>query len=337
MEVIMALSNSQYDAIMRAYGQQQFKNRHEQEERIATVYQKIPVVRELDQSISTRAVACARRLLEGDKGALKELRSEIADLREQKSVLLKSAGFSPDYMEMQYRCKDCKDTGYANGVKCHCFRQAEMKYLYAQSNIEQIVTIENFNTFSTAYFDDTKVIPHLNRTVRQYMAQVVETCKNFVHTFSREPGNLLFTGPTGVGKTFLTNCIAKELMDGYYSVIYLSANDLFEVFSKNRFDYNDEDDMRGMYQYILDCDLLIIDDLGTELNNSFTSSELFYCINERLNSSKSTIISTNHPINELRDRYTERVTSRLISRYTVIPLYGDDIRIKKKAGAINQR
>jgi len=333
----MALSNSQYDAIMRAYGQQQLKNRHEQEKRIAQVYNKIPVIKELDDSISTKAVSCARRLLDGDKQALKELREEIADLREQKAVLLKSAGYTVDFMEMQYLCADCKDTGYSEGIKCHCFRQSEMKYLYAQSNIEQIIAVENFNTFSYEYFDDTKVMPVLNRTVKQYMMQVTETCRSFVKNLPKEHGNLLFTGPTGVGKTFLTNCIAKELIDKFYSVIYLSANDLFEVFSKNRFDYQDEDDMKGMYQYILDCDLLIIDDLGTELNNSFTSSELFYCINERLNSSKSTIISTNHSINELRDRYTERVTSRLISRYTVIPLYGDDIRIKKKAGAINGR
>lgn len=163
------------------------------------------------------------------------------------------------------------------------------------------------------------------------MKQVVETCHRFVDDFSTEHGNLLFTGPTGVGKTFLTNCIARELIDRYYSVIYLSANDLFEVFSKNRFEYQAEEEIKGMYQYILDCDLLIIDDLGTELNNSFTSSQLFYCINERLNASKSTIISTNHPLNELRDRYTERVTSRLISKYTIIPLYGDDIRLRKKA------
>lgn len=328
----MALSNSQYDAIMRSYGQQQFKNRHEQEARIAEVYKKIPVIRELDHSISTMAVTSARRLLDGDKGALKELRSEIADLKEQKRVLLRSAGFPADYMDMQYRCADCQDTGYSEGKKCHCFRQSEMKYLYAQSNIEQVVAVENFNTFSFEYFDDSRVIPVLNRTVKQYMGQVLETSKSFVRDFHEAHGNLLFTGPTGVGKTFLTNCIAKELIDRYYSVIYLSANDLFEVFSKNRFDYQDEDDMKGMYQYILDCDLLIVDDLGTELNNSFTSSELFYCINERLNSQKSTIISTNHPINELRDRYTERVTSRLISRYTIVPLYGDDIRIRKKAG-----
>lgn len=326
----MALSNSQYDAIMRSYGQQQFKNRHEQEARIDEIYKRLPVIKELDDSISTRAVSCARRLLDGDQEALKELRGEIADLKEQKGVLLRSLGYPVDYMEMRYRCNDCRDTGYQEGRKCHCFRHAEMKYLYAQSNIEGIVAVENFSTFSYEYFDDVKTIPMLNRTVRQYMGQVVETAKKFVLNFE-DHGNLLFTGPTGVGKTFLTNCIAKELIDQYYSVIYLSANDLFGVFSKNRFNYQAEEDMKGMYQYILDCDLLIIDDLGTELNNSFTSSELFYCINERLNASKSTIISTNHPINELRDRYSERVTSRLISRYTVIPLYGDDIRIRKKA------
>lgn len=327
----MALSNSQYDAIMRAYGQQQLKNRHEQEERIEEIYKKIPVIKELDASVSTKAVACARRLLEGDQEALKELREEIADLKEQKGVLLRASGYPENYMEMQYCCRDCKDTGYTEEGKCHCFRQSEMKYLYAQSNIEEIVAAENFHTFSYEYFDDSRVIPVLNRTVRQYMSQVVKTCMDFVERFSSEHGNLLFTGPTGVGKTFLTNCIAKELIDRYFSVIYLSANDLFQVFSKNRFENQSEEDMKGMYQYILDCDLLIIDDLGTELNNSFTSSELFYCINERLCSLKSTIISTNHPINELRDRYTERVTSRLISRYTVIPLYGDDIRIRKKA------
>ena len=326
----MSLSNSQYDAIMRTYQQQQLQNRHEQENRIAEVYKKIPAIKELDDSISSCAVKSARRLLDGDQGALKELRAEIADLREQKSVLLRAYGFSPDYMEMHYKCPDCQDTGYSEGRKCHCFRQAEMKYLYAQSNIEEIVTLENFSTFSFEYFDDSSVLPVLGRTVRQYMKQVVETCHRFVDDFSTEHGNLLFTGPTGVGKTFLTNCIARELIDRYYSVIYLSANDLFEVFSKNRFEYQAEEEIKGMYQYILDCDLLIIDDLGTELNNSFTSSQLFYCINERMNMKRSTIISTNLSPARLRDSYTDRVTSRIMSGYRMIPLYGGDIRLLKK-------
>ena len=288
------------------------------------------MIKELDHSISSRAVACARKMLGGEEQALKELQQELGDLREQKSILLKAAGYPVDYMEMRYACPDCSDTGYKDGKKCRCFRRSEMKYLYAQSNIEAIVKAQNFSTFSFDYFDDTKVISGLNRTIKQYMGQVLEACRDFAGHFSEKGGNLLFTGPTGVGKTFLTNCIAKELIDCYCSVIYLSANDLFEVFSKNRFEYQSEDEVRGMYQYVLDCDLLIIDDLGTELNNSFISSELFYCMNERLNRSKSTIISTNHPLNELNDRYGDRVTSRLYSHYTVIPLYGADIRIRKR-------
>lgn len=138
----------------------------------------------------------------------------------------------------------------------------------------------------------------------------------------------MFTGSTGVGKTFLTNCIAKELIDTYHSVIYLSAHDLFEVFSKYRFTYQAEEEMKDMHQFIFDCDLLIIDDLGTELNNSFTSSQLFFCVNQRLLSRKSTIISTNLSLHRLKDEYTDRVASRIASSYTVIPLYGEDIRLK---------
>lgn len=117
-------------------------------------------------------------------------------------------------------------------------------------------------------------------------------------------------------------------MDTYHSVIYFSASDLFEVFSRNKFDYDQAEEMKDTYRYILDCDLLIIDDLGTELNNSFTSSQLFYCINERMNMNRSTIISTNLSLTQLRDSYTDRVTSRIM-RYRIIPLYGRDIRLLK--------
>lgn len=326
----MALSNSQYNAIMRTYQQQQLQNKYEQDQRKAEVYGKIPAMKELEDAISTTAVSCARKLLDGDKGALGELRETISDLKEQKAVLLQAAGFAADYMELRFRCKDCQDTGYIEGKKCHCFRKAEMKLLYAQSNIESIIQKENFETFTFDYFDRKEVIPGLEKTVYEHMQQVVEICKNFIRDFDKTHGNLLLIGDTGVGKTFLTNCIAKELIDRYYSVIYLSANDLFNVFSKNKFEFHTEEDMKDMYQYILECDLLIIDDLGTELNNSFVSSQLFYCINERLNMRRSTIISTNLTMNQLRDSYSERVASRIMSQYTALPLYGADIRIKKK-------
>lgn len=325
----MALSNSQYDAIMREYGRQQLENQHQLEARRNEIYRVIPAVRELEAEIAGRSVAGAKRLLAGDTGALAELREELADLREQKAILIRAKGYPEDYLTLHYRCPDCEDTGWRQGRKCHCFLRAQMKLLYAQSNLDHVLDQENFSRLLYDYYDSSEIIPELGLTNADYMRRVVAGCREFAADFDRKKENLLFTGSTGVGKTFLTNCIAKELIDSGHSVIYLSAGDLFEVFSRNKFDYDTPEDMRDTYRYILDCDLLIIDDLGTELNNSFTSSQLFYCINERMNMSRSTIISTNLSLKQLRDSYTDRVTSRIM-RYRIIPLYGRDIRVLKR-------
>ena len=308
----MALSNSQYDAIMREYGRQQIENHHKLEERRQEIYARLPVVRQLDKSVLDR------------------LKEDLKDLREQKSLIIRAAGYPDDYLELHYRCPDCRDTGLIDGRKCHCFLQAQMKLLHAQSNLEDVLERENFNALSYEYYDDTEILPQLGITNAAYMRRVVAGCREFVRDFDKKHDNLLFTGSTGVGKTFLTNCIARELMDDFHSVIYLTASDLFDVFSRNKFDYDNAEDMKDMYRFILDCDLLIIDDLGTELNNSFTSSQLFYCINERMNMSRSTIISTNLTLARLRDSYTDRVTSRIMSGDRIIPLYGGDIRLLKK-------
>ena len=326
----MALSNSQYDAIMREYGRQQIENHHKLEERRQEIYARLPVVRQLEAEIAERSVACAKKLLEGDKSVLDRLKEDLKDLREQKSLIIRAAGYPDDYLELHYRCPDCRDTGLIDGRKCHCFLQAQMKLLHAQSNLEDVLERENFNALSYEYYDDTEILSQLGITNAAYMRRVVAGCREFVRDFDKKHDNLLFTGSTGVGKTFLTNGIARELMDDFHSVIYLTASDLFDVFSRNKFDYDNAEDMKDMYRFILDCDLLIIDDLGTELNNSFTSSQLFYCINERMNMSRSTIISTNLTLARLRDSYTDRVTSRIMSGYRIIPLYGGDIRLLKK-------
>ena len=324
----MSLNNSQYNAIMRIYNQRQFQDKYEQDQRREEVYQKVPQIRQIEDEISSQAVRCARKLLDGDTNAKEELKQHIEDLREQKEVLLSAFGFPADYMEMHYACPECQDTGYVDGRKCRCFKKEEIRLLYSQSNIEEVLLRENFESFSYEYYDDRVVIPEIQMTVADYMRQVHTWCKEYVENFEKKGGNLIFTGSTGVGKTFLTNCIAKALIDQYQSVIYLSSNDLFDVFSKNKFHYDTEEEMKDMYQYILDCDLLIIDDLGTELNNTFVSSQLFYCINERLLRKKSTIISTNLSMTMLRDTYSDRISSRIISQYSIIPLYGDDIRTK---------
>lgn len=326
----MSLSNSQYQAIMRIYNERQYQDRYEQDIRRREVYEKLPQVKAIEEELGSQAVTLARLLLDGDEKAAEASRRRTEQLRQQKAELMAGAGYPADYMEMRYHCPECRDTGYVERKRCRCFRREQMRLLYAQSNIEAVLERENFDTFTYRVYDDRKIIPGIEMTAAQYMRQVRGWCMDFVENFEQKGGNLIFTGSTGVGKTFLTHCIAKALIDRYQSVVYLSSGDLFDIFSKNKFHYEPEDDAQDMYSGILDCDLLIIDDLGTELNNSFVSSQLFYCVNERLNRGKSTVISTNLSMSMLRDAYSDRVSSRIVGRYTIIPLYGDDIRTKRQ-------
>lgn len=151
---------------------------------------------------------------------------------------------------------------------------------------------------------------------------------DFIKSFDQEFQNLLLYGEAGTGKTFLCNCIAKQLLDDGFSVIYFTAFQLFEILEKQKFQNDSE--VSGHFQNIFDCDLLIIDDLGAELSNTFTVSHLFLCLNERLLRKKSTLISTNFDLNLLSKTYTERISSRVLSNYNIIELFGDDIRIQKK-------
>ena len=176
---------------------------------------------------------------------------------------------------------------------------------------------------------NTRQQPSLHGFLREYMEMVKDMCQRYVREFPEQKGSLLFTGKTGLGKTFLSNCIARELIEQCFSVVYLSAAEMFDIFSKERFS-REEDEDHTRSEYLTECDLLIIDDLGTELVNTFTVSQLFYLVNDRLIAKKGTIISTNLPTNQMRDEFTDRVMSRIISGYQIIPLYGEDIRVRRK-------
>lgn len=324
----MALKNAQYDIIMRAYEQKQLRNRDRQMRRYEEVYNAIPNLREVENSISALSVQKARQLLEGERSALSSLKEEIQVLIEQRRRLLIEGGFSADYLEMTYECPDCKDTGYIDNCKCHCFKKATIDLLYAQSNLKNILQRENFYTFKLNYYSKNYVDAKTGRTSFDIAKDALQTCHDFTDHFSEQFQNLLLYGDTGIGKTFLANCIAKELMDQTYSVIYFTAFELFDIFAKSKFQKDESAD--AMYEHIFDCDLLIIDDLGTELANSFTVSQLFLCLNERILREKSTIISTNLSLESIVDLYSERTFSRITSHYTMLRLAGDDIRIKKK-------
>ncbi len=324
----MALSNSQYDEIFRTYDERQLHNQHVIERRTKEAYAQIPVLKEIDDAIASCSVAQARKLLDGDSDALEELKQQLDAYRSKKAALLKEHGLSSDYFKPSYTCPDCKDTGYINGERCHCFKQAAIRMIYTQSNLKEVLEKENFNTFSYDYYSSEDINPATGRSSLDTIKDAVAKCHYFIDHFDDEFNNLYFYGDTGIGKTFLSNCIAKELLDRGYSVIYFTAFQLFDILGRDKFGRNEN--ASDAHQNIFGCDLLIIDDLGTELSNSFTSSQLFLCLNERILRRKSTIISTNLRMNQLADIYSERVLSRISSSYTVMNLFGADIRILKR-------
>ena len=324
----MALNNSQYDAIIRTYEQKQLHNRNVLDKHYETAYAKLPELKMVHQSMSELSVKQARKLLEGDENTLQELKNQIKVLSKQAKDLLVAGGFPANYLEPVYDCPDCKDTGYIDNKKCHCFQKAVIDMLYTQSNLKHILQEENFDTFSLSYYSANHIDPKTGTSSLANMQKAYTAARDFVDTFGREFRNLFLYGDTGVGKTFLSNCIAKELIDRSHSVIYLSSFELFDTLAKSKF--GKDETANQMNEHIFDCDLLIIDDLGTELANSFTVSQLFLCLNERLLRRKSTIISTNLSLESLVDIYSERTFSRITSNYTMLKLTGDDIRIKKK-------
>ena len=325
----MALQNFQYDTIMREYSRRQSEVQRALEERRKEAYTRVPRLLEIDQEIASLSARKARALLLGQPASIEELREEVAALANERISLLKANGFPADYLKPHYFCRECQDTGYTDGHrKCACFKKAEIELLYTQSNLTEILKKENFEHFSFDWYSDTIKNEATGLTARQTAQRAYDTAWNFVQDFDSRFQNLFFYGNTGVGKTFLSNCIAKELLDRGFSVIYFTAFQLFDIFAKNVFDK--DTDASVAHQNIFDCDLLIIDDLGTEMSNSFTTSQFFLCLNERLLRRKSTIISTNFNMNQLADIYSERTFSRVFSNYTMLKFYGDDIRIKKK-------
>lgn len=324
----MALTNSQYDTIMRMYEKKQLRSHDILEQHFQEIYRKIPRIQEIDHTISHMGVEKTKALLDGNASALDDFKKQAANLLKEKRTLLSAYGYPEDYLEPSYECPDCRDTGYIDGKKCRCFQKAEIDLLYTQSNLQDILNIENFHTFRLDYYSSDYIDPVSRKSSFDMAKDALETCRSFTDTFSDHFQNLLIYGNTGVGKTFLTHCIAKELIDQIHSVIYVTASQLFEFLGQKEFG-SSQTDMHTAS--LLDsCDLLIIDDLGTELSNSFTVSQLFICLNDRIIQKKSTIISTNLSLNEIKSIYSERTFSRISSNFRLLKLVGDDIRIKKK-------
>lgn len=320
----MTISTLLYEEIMRGYNDRRLLNTRLMHERRQEVYSAIPEYKQLEDTISELSLKRARSLIFGSSPETEASISEqISKLRAEKAELLSNAGFPADYMDMSYDCPDCKDTGFINNERCHCLKRRIIEALYEQSNIRSVLEKENFASFTYKYYNESE---------KAQMEKIVADAHAFVDDFDTSFSNLLFFGNVGCGKTFLTNCIAKELLDSGHSVIYLTAHQIFEMLAGITFGNKGPDESESSFSYddIYNCDLLVIDDLGSELTNSFVISRFFTVLNERLQRERSTIISTNLTPQELLETYTERSLSRILGAYNLYPFTGRDIRQLKR-------
>jgi DNA replication protein DnaC len=316
---------------MREYEKRRMATREEMAIRYARVSEKLPAYLLVEQDIAALSVGSGKKLLAGDINSLDEYKEKLNCLTQKKAQMLESAGFPDDYLEPIFTCRDCEDTGYINSHKCHCFKNLTISMLYQQSNLEEILQRENFDTFSFDYYS-TNIIdpaPKSKLNSRELAEDSVIACKDFINTFNNTFQNIYLYGAVGVGKTFLINCIAKELLHKEHSVLYFSASDLINILVTSAFNKHDEG-AGNLRELIFSCECLMIDDLGTEFTNTAVDAQLFICINERLLNNKSVIISSNLSPDNLKEKYDERITSRITGNYQILRLIGEDIRIQKR-------
>ena len=324
----MGLTNSQYQAIIREYEKRQMANQEQMAIRYQQVERALPAYPQLEREIAALSVESGKKLLAGNLDTLDGYKEKLDQLTQEKVQLLESAGFPSTYLDPLYTCADCQDTGYTQAHKCHCFKNATISLIYQQSNLEEVLKKENFDTFSFDYYSTAYIDSKSNLNAKELAEDAVYRCKNFIENFNKTFQNIYIYGNVGVGKTFLLNCIAKELLQKEHSVLYLSAPDFLDTLVSSAFNKHDEV-TRNLRELIFSCECLIIDDLGTEYTNAAIDAQLFACINERILQKKAVIISSNLSLPNLNEKYDERITSRISGNYQILRLIGEDIRIQK--------
>lgn len=288
---------------------------------IAQRLPQIPVIEKTIAKISIEVSISSFRKIENRDEYLESLKNKITDLRMKKAELLVSNGYSQDYLTINYNCAKCKDTGIVNGAKCSCYLKKLANLYYQDSDLKELLRQNNFDTFNFEYFSNQRFGENPD-SPRVNIEKNASIAMNFIRTFKSSNENLLFYGNPGTGKTFLTHCISKELLDNGLFVIYRTSEDLIRNLRSVRYENNTD-----LENLLLECDLLVIDDLGTEQINEFSKTELFNLLNKRLLKQKKMLISTNYSIKELASIYSERITSRLFGNFTLCKFFGEDIRV----------
>ncbi len=289
------------------------------------IKEKFPQIFDLENQIQKCCLNLSMSALRGinSKKELETIKNKITDLRAEKYEMLVSKGYSPDYLNIHYNCAKCKDTGFINNNKCSCFKSKLVQLYYKNSELEEAVKRNNFNTFNINLYPNHR-LGEEKYTPRKNIEDILEfVTGEFIPNFDSIDTNILFYGNSGTGKTFLSWCIAKELLDRGFLVVYKTSDELLRALRDIKF--NNDSDLENL---LVNCDLLIIDDLGSEQLTDFSSSELFTLLNKKILKKKKMLISTNLSLPLISKRYSERIYSRLVGEFKLCKFYVEDIRIQ---------
>lgn len=319
------ISNYQ-EQISKLYDEIREKEKADQRKRKEEISFIVPEVLEIEKKIgklSIELALTAMKNIENKELQLNAIRNKLTNLRVEKSELLVSKGFPTDYLSIHYKCDKCKDTGFIGITKCQCYKKFLVQLYYKNSDLKDLLKKNNFDNFTFNYYS-TQRSGNEPRSPRKNMEDILSKVTAYIKGFADTNENLLFMGNSGTGKTFLTNCIAKELIERGFLVIYRTSDDIIKNLKEIKFNNNAD-----MEDLLVNCDLLIIDDLGTEQISDFSKTELFNLLNKKLLTHKKMIISTNLSLEDILKTYSERISSRLLGDFSVSKFYGEDIRIMK--------
>ena len=321
-------------AALRRFQMDCNKRRAQQEKLTSEVYRRVPRVEQIDQELRGTAAKLIQTAFETDanlESAMANLERDSLDLQRERAELLVGAGYAYDCLDGAPECPQCGDSGYlSDGTPCRCLQ----KYYTQEQNrrLSKLLDLggQSFESFSFAWYDK-QVWPDYGLSPLQNMEIIRDICGRYAHLFSRRSGNLLFTGAPGLGKTFLSACIARKVSEKGFSVVYDTAAHVFQQFESGKFGRENpfEEDPGEEINRYMNCDLLIMDDVGTEMLTSFVQSAFYRIINDRLINQKKNILSTNLTMDKLRERYGEAVLSRIQGEYQILRFFGQDIRILK--------
>lgn len=311
--------------LMNMYEKIRTEENHKLAQRREEIKNKYPEILEIDTTIQKLCLNLSMAALKGINNPkdLDNIKDDITDLRAQKYEMLVSHGYSPEYLNLHYNCAKCKDTGFIGIEKCSCFKSKLVKLYYKDSELEEAVKTNNFKNFNIDLYPNRKLNDE-KYTPRKNIEDILDyITREYLPTFKNSNTNLLFYGNSGTGKTFLSWCIAKELLDRGFLVVYKTADDLLRALKDIKF--NNDTDLENL---LINCDLLIIDDLGSEQITDFSSTELFTLINKKILKNKKMLISTNLTLPLISKRYSERISSRIIGEFKLFKFFAEDIRIQ---------